>query len=73
MSVSNCCGKTYEEEVNTCAECGSFEIGENGEEMRGGQYVMIVKQLNKDIQKYVFVKSVGTFVSLKMSLNIMKE
>jgi|TARA_R110000787_G_scaffold87489_4_gene186390 hypothetical protein len=28
MSVSNCCGKTYEEEVNTCAECGSFEIGE---------------------------------------------
>lgn len=26
--VSSCCGDEYEEEVPTCAECGSFDIGE---------------------------------------------
>tara|TARA_R110000796_G_C14524448_1_gene431217 strand:+ start:367 stop:675 length:309 start_codon:yes stop_codon:yes gene_type:complete len=26
--VSSCCGGGYEEEVPTCAECGSFDIGE---------------------------------------------
>ena len=26
--VSSCCGGKFEEEVPTCAECGSFDIGE---------------------------------------------
>tara|TARA_R110002167_G_scaffold44747_3_gene134572 strand:- start:6069 stop:6371 length:303 start_codon:yes stop_codon:yes gene_type:complete len=26
--VSSCCGGKYEEEVGTCAWCGSFDIGE---------------------------------------------
>jgi len=26
--VSNCCGASYEEDVATCAECSSFNIGE---------------------------------------------
>lgn len=27
-TVSQCCGASFEEEVGTCAECGSLDIGE---------------------------------------------
>ena len=50
--VSCCCGDEYDEEVPTCAECGSFDIGEK---FKGDEGWTICDDCNAIEQGYDYV------------------